>query len=450
MENEQPKVGEWLDRLQQESWNLELLVSGFSIFLLMEAYHVLVSGFSYINLNMALEGNAEGMLRALIGILVMGSVVLTINLIAHVFLRGFWIGAIGLRSVQGKIDLDKLGYSDFFTEKLKPRVPSLDRTLEKLDTISSVVFSFTFLIVFMFFSMFLFFSSISIFLYLTNIVWDALGHSSDVGQIFNAFRSLITLFFLGAGLIYAIDTLTLGFFKKYKGLSKFYFPIYKFIGVITFASIYRSIYYSLISRFPKKYIRLALLFYVVLFVVYPFVKFDQYIFYPDNSGSNSKLWRNEYDDLRNGDSYIRVASIPTQIVSGSFLPLFVRYSVRDNEVLSKFCTDFVPTKKDGFNSGIYFKNGSLKVGDAIVNEENPEKALECLSNFYSVKIDSVEIIPDFYLYIHPNQQERGVQTMLEIGDLERGKHEIFINRKKLNKKQEIEDTEYTRIVFWKE
>lgn len=449
MEEEKEHIGDWLEKLQRESWNLELLVSGFSIFLLMQAYQGLVSAFQYINLNTGLNGNLDGMLRTLVGVLLLGSIVLTINLIAHVFLRGFWIGAVGLRSVQSKIDIEKLGYSEYFTEKLKTSVPSLDRMLEKLDTLSSVIFAFTFLIVFMFFSLFMFLATISLFIYFIDLGLNLLEEGAVFKKVVKTVTIFLILSMLFAGIIYAIDTLTLGFFKKYNRLSRLYFPIYKWIGKITMASVYRSIYYSLISRFPKKYIRILLFVYVLLFFMIPFMKFDQYIYYPDN-GSQFKLSSNEYDDIRNKENYIGDASISSQIVSGSFLPLFIRYSLDDNEVLEKICKDFVPKKKDGFNSGIYIGSEGININDAFVKEDEPGKALECFADFYVVTIDSVNIKTDFYFYIHPNQRERGVQTMLEIDTLQKGKHEIYIQKKRLNRKDEIEDVGYSRIFFWKE
>lgn len=277
--------------------------------------------------------------------------------------------------------------------------------------------------------------------------WMGKGTAPQV--IFSFFAQMFVLSVVFMGLIYAFDTLSLGFLKKYKWISKVYYPIYKWIGIITMAGVYRSIYYSLISRFSKNYIRIALLAYVSLFVFFPFIKFDQYIYYPDN-GLKFKLSSNDYDDLRNKDYYIYEASIPSRIVSGDFLPLFIRYNLKDNEVLEKFCQDFKPKKSNGINSGISIGRGGVNLNDAFVNEENPGDALKCFSEFYSVKIDSMEIVPDFYFYIHPNMSERGVQTMLEIEDLPKGKHEIFVQRKNLNSKDEIEDEDYVTIVFWRE
>ena len=449
MEENKPHQEDWLEYLQRESWHLELLVSGFSIFLLMGAYEVLTDGFRYINLNLALAPNLDGMVRSFLGISILATWVLTINLVVHVFIRGFWIGAIGLRSVQEKIDIEKLGYSDFFTEKLKERVPSLDTTLDRLDILASVIFSFTFLVVFMFLSLFLFMGSLSLFIYLMEIAFKTVEQESTFGKVLTTVGIGLAFIYFFMGVITAIDTLSLGFFKKYKRLSKLYFPIYKIMGVVTMARIYRSIYYSLISRFSKNKIRIALCVYIVLFFLFPFTKFDQYIFYPDNGG-DYKLYRNEYDDLRNDNSFIQTASIPTQIVKGSFLPLFIRYNVKDNKVLRKYCTEFDPKKKDGFNSGAYIGKDGIRLNEPYIREDAPEKALECLSTFYTIQIDSTVLSSEFYFYIHPNEEERGVATMLDVEFLSKGKHDLFVKRKKINKEKEIVDEDYTKIVFWKE
>ncbi|MFK7774159.1 MAG: hypothetical protein AB8F94_18555 [Saprospiraceae bacterium] len=450
MKDKKQHIGDWLEQLQRESWNLELLVSGFSIFLLIQASEGMLWVLDYVNLHISLNGNMEGMLRTFIITLILASWVLTFNLIVHVFLRGFWIGTVGLRSVQSSIDLDEMGYSEYFTEKLKKRVPTLDQMLERLDTLSSVIFAFTFLVVFMMFSLFLFFSALSLFTYI--FIWgltEYVSTDSGIGKILFIGVKLSVLFSLLIGFIYFIDTLSLGFFKRYKWISKIYYPFYRVIGVITMAGIYRSIYYSLISRFSKNKIRIALGVYLIMFFLIPFFKFDQYIFYPDNS-SKFEISSNAYDDLREEDEFIRRASIPSQFVKGNLLPLFIRYQVKDNTKLTEICEDFKPEKTDGLNSGISFKNGNFKLGDPFVNEKNPEDALECLKNFYSISIDSTLINTDFYFYTHPNREERGIFTMLQTDSLAKGKHEVFINKKAINKEDEIIEVDFTKITFWKE
>lgn len=449
MDTKKYQESDWLEYLQRESWHLELLVSGFSIFLLMQAYEGLTNLFDYLNLHIALNPNLNGLIRTFLGILILGSIVLMCNLVLHVFIRGFWIGTVGLRSVQENVNISKLGYSEFFTEKLKERVLTLDKILARLDTLASVIFSFTFLVVFMLLSLFLYFSVISLFIYGFTVLVENPLTDGLLKKILTAIAMALTFVWIAMGFIYMVDTLSLGFFKKYQRLSKLFFPVYRVMGVITLAGLYRSIYYSLINRFSKSKIRLALCFYVLLFIMIPFFKYDQYIYYPDN-GSAIKLNDHEYDDVRLDGANIWFASIPSQFIDDSFLPLFVRYRPQHNALIKEICDDWQPLKKDGVNSGIKITSQGLNLGDAYVRESEPEKALECLSDFYSISLDSKKLDLEYYLYIHPNNEERGIITVIDIDSLSRGKHVIDISYKEFNTQEVLVDSSYSSIPFWKE
>ena len=100
----------WLEILQQESWQLELLISGFAIFLLASAYDEL-DGVEYY-INMLITGNGYfGTLLLPFQIILGAWYVLIVNLILHVLLRGLWISTIGIRYVSGEIDFDYLKFS---------------------------------------------------------------------------------------------------------------------------------------------------------------------------------------------------------------------------------------------------------------------------------------------------------------------------------------------------
>lgn len=448
MESNKHEENEWIEYIQRESWHLELLVSGFSIFLLIQAYEGLSGVFDYLNLHVRLVDNLDGPLRGLIGILILSSVVLTCNLIMHVFVRGFWVGTVGLRSVQDRINLDKLNYSEFFTKKLKERVPTLDHTLQRLDTVASTIFSFTFLIVFMILSLFLYAAFLSITSYgLTTILETYLDADGLIYQIFKVIFGVFMLLLLFIGIIYMIDTLSLGFFKKYSRLSKLYYPIYKIMGVVTLAGLYRSIYYSLISRYSKNKIRIALILYLSIIVLVSFFEYDQYIYYPDNGGE-FKLTDGVYDDQRPDGIPIYAATIPSRVIEESYLPLFIRYRPIDNIPLEKFCTEFKPKKGGGIKGGSLF-SANLDLTTRGVMEDNPGKALDCLADFYTVSIDSVPLKSDYYMYRHPNSEERGITTMIDIDTLPRGKHIISIKRKWVTR-GEMVDYDYVTIPFWKE
>ena len=109
------QITQWLKKLEQESWQLELLVSAFTIFLLMGAISAFDTFLESIYYEYDLSDNLLSLVYVFMLLISLSIVVLTIFLVIHLLLRGFWIGAIGLRSVQSTIQYDKLNYSDYFT-----------------------------------------------------------------------------------------------------------------------------------------------------------------------------------------------------------------------------------------------------------------------------------------------------------------------------------------------
>ena len=90
--------------------------------------------------------------------LVIGSKIMTANLILHLLLRGYWIGLIGLHSAYPNgIQFDRLPFSSRFIRFLSSRVRDLDASAVLVDKICSVIFAFTFLMIFIFVSVGLFF-----------------------------------------------------------------------------------------------------------------------------------------------------------------------------------------------------------------------------------------------------------------------------------------------------
>ena len=139
------QISKWLKKLERESWQLELLVSGFTIFLLIGAYDELVEFTRDFRFNN--EGGSGFYLAAIMMLYTITkcTMVLTFNLIMHLILRGFWIGAIGLRSVGPSIDYQRLKYHEFYIDKLKRKMSSMDHLIVGLDRLCSVIFSFSFL-----------------------------------------------------------------------------------------------------------------------------------------------------------------------------------------------------------------------------------------------------------------------------------------------------------------
>lgn len=444
-EQKHNKVNQWLEGLQRESWQLELIVSAFTIFLLLQLAKVLPDVFPEFNLHTNFSYQAH---TTIINFLAAGfftTFALLINLILHIFFRGFWIAAIGLRSVQRETDFEKLNYSPYFTDKLKRLVPSLEQLIIRLDNLASVVFAFAYLLLFMFMS----FALWALFYNTLALIIEALLELLNGGTLaiilWWMYGILMTLIFL-VSVVYFLDTLSLGFFKKYQKISKIYYPVYRFLGWITLAGIYRSIYHSLVSRFPKNIVRLLLFLFLFVIALSPFHRITFYKYFPDHTSNAKMIWYSAYDNLRGENKKIGEASITSDIVNTEYLPLFIRYNVKDNEVLDSLCTDYTPTKSSIFVTGI--KRG---LNDPYYAEEDADKLLDCLSQLYNVYVnDSLCIDLDVYFYSYPDHKTRGLRTMIYTGNLPVGKNTIRITKQQLNKKKKMYESDLAKIPFWLE
>ncbi len=442
------KTPKWLRRLQKESWNLELLISGFSIFLLFQGKEMIETLLNQLNVHYG-DGSLRFIMIILFLIIFLGCNILIFNLIVHILLRGFWIGAIGLSSVRNKRDFSTLHYTEKFTNRLNEKVPSLEKLIVRLDNFCSTIFAFTFLIVLMLIS---FFSVlIALALFLGFIEKTGTWIFPNNAEIINIFNVIIALIFCFTGLFYFLDTLTLGGIKKIKWLQRLYYPIYRFFNFISLSSIYNSLYYHLLIRFPKRYLILAIIFYVGLFFLGPFFSYNLYRFYPDNE-TNSELFTNTYDDERSPDEQISYASISSLIIKDQFLPVFIRYNNRDNEVLLKNCQDYEPSKKSNLISGIQISKNGFQITDPSVPEADPEKLLNCLQQHYKIYLnDSLFNQTDFYFFKQNGEiEEKGLRTILDIEHLPRGKNLLKITHMVLDTAEISIEEPYAIIPFWKE
>ena len=410
-DNTQDQVNQWLKKLERESWQLELLVSAFTIFLLIGAGENLGELLEEMSYTYSFNGPL-GLLVFFLGLLYTSIKVLTAFLIIHLLLRGFWIGAIGLRSVQPSIEYEKLNYSAFFLEKLKKRVIGLDRLVVILDELCSVLFSLSFLIIFMIISFGLYFLFVGITALLLGGLADLLGGGQE-SVVFIPLL-IIFLFLIVSGIIYLIDYFTLGFFKKWNRFGKIYYPIYKFYGAITLSFISRSIYYNLISKYSKKKIRIMYLIMALLIFSDGFVNFDQYQYFPEGDVL-PVLETNYYDDTRSDEEYIEKVSVPSKYVNGDFISLFLRYDPKDNKRIESNCPDFQPLKNDGFNASLQFKftDNGLTISPQKFEDEDKEMLLGCLKELYVISVnDSVYADLKFFFYEHPMKSQKGILTVI--------------------------------------
>lgn len=151
--HEDSKFKKWLDILQQESWQLELIISGVAIFGLIQTFEPIVNMTNAVSAKTMDNISLSAISTIAFAAVLMCLLSLTVCLIIHVILRGLWIGAVGLRYFSGDIDYEVLNYTDTFKAYLKKRIGSFDKYIAKLEDYCSLIFALSFLLVFFFLSL---------------------------------------------------------------------------------------------------------------------------------------------------------------------------------------------------------------------------------------------------------------------------------------------------------
>jgi hypothetical protein len=447
MENQpKNKPSEWLDKMSQDSWQLELLVSGFSIVLLMGALDALDALQFKLSL-VAIDGKESSIILQLgFAILVLSTIIMLINLVLHVLLRGIWISAVGLRSVSGDIDFDYFKFADKFDRFLRRRTGTFDNYIHKLENLCSIVFAFTFMIVFMLLAMgmWLLFLILVIDVVFNNLL-EGLLPETLADQIGDTLATLI----IASGLAYLIDFITLGWLKRIKWFTRIYYPVYRFYGFLTFARLYRPIYYNLVDNPFGRKLGYLLVPYILLIMVAVNLGIESYPWFPKNTG-NLELNTGNYDDLRDEDNLVSEVSLPSKYIGNGYLEVFIRYFPHDNDKLAKLCPDFTPAKKEGFKSGVHFN----VAGKKALRQHEADTSLICFGKLYQVSVnDSIYNEPRFRFYEHPNRDEPGLLCILDVSKLTRGEHRLTVKKHTIKDKDnpaDFEWTDFASIPFWVE
>lgn len=334
---------EWLEKLQQESWQLELLISGLALYGIFEAKSLLIDISVYRSHT---EGALWNVTNLLLGLLYVGRIIFLINLLAHIMIRGLWIGAIGLRYVSGDIDYDALHYSKRFTRYLKKRIGTYDDFIEKLEKICSVIFAYTFLLFLLFLSFVVFMGVIMVLINLMSSVYPF--------EDYKTYYKIIGFSYYGLGLIVLIDFISLGLFKKIKNktISKIYFYIYKFVSIVSLSFLYRPLLYNFLD---EKFTRRLFFFSIpyIFLVAYGKNLFNNELYtYTENITEYEKsgliVPNNYYQDLRDKallyknkyDKKWLNSSIPKIVLNAyymetSFPSVFIKIETSDRNLLKK-------------------------------------------------------------------------------------------------------------------
>lgn len=429
------KFKELLDKLQQESWQLELIISGFAIFGLFTA-------FPEIKLAMKVAQNQEQIyFFPILLIALIACSILLFNLLIHVVLRGLWIGALGLRYVSGDIDFKKLNYQSRFTRYLKKKIVSFDKYVATLENYCSVLFATSFLLIFYVISITIIILCI---VGIATLIIDNDNLPKNARSIIGAILIIFTLF---GSFLLLVDFFTQGYLKKKKWLSKIYFPFYWVFSFLTLSFLYRPLVYNFLdNKFTKRLRFILVPAYIVILILISFK-------YKNSNYINSMQYVNEvyssndkYENLlTREDDFVKNVTIQSKVITEPYLKLFRVFNENVEDRIFNFHPTLKPKKdKRGFKTDIVFisdEDFSSKKRDSLAIVY-----LKVFNETHEVFIDTLKYKSDFIITKNSKNQ-LGFETYINIKNLKDGKHLLKFKRYRKKKQDTVLATQ-TTIPFW--
>ncbi|TVZ57107.1 hypothetical protein OD91_2413 [Lutibacter sp. Hel_I_33_5] len=429
------KFKELLDKLQQESWQLELLISGFAIFGLFTA-------FEPIQLQFQVAENQRDIYQTLICLIgIIACSILIFNLLIHVILRGLWIGALGLRYVSGDIDFEKLNYHNRFTKHLKKKIVSFDKYVATLENYCSVLFAVSFLLIFY---------VLGIFIVLISLVFviNLMDNDYNLNQHIKNFVAIPIIIFLVVGIILSfIDFITQGFLKKRKWLSKIYFPFYWVFSFLTLSFLYRPLVYNFLdNKFGKRLSFILVPFYIGIGILISVE--NRKSNYLDTNSLSSKIYmkNNKYEDLLLKDSdFVEHTSIQSKIITKPYIKVFRVFTKNLEDRIFNYHPSLKPEKDlRGLSSDIVFSGDPTNTWSK--RDSLSKEYLKIFNKTHDIFIDSIKYNSTF-LITKNKKNQLGFETYIPTKSLSEGQHLLQLWRIRKNKKDTIQRAD-VNIPFW--
>lgn len=410
----------WLKDQQHNSWQIEILISGGFVFFIAQ----LPEQFNSILFRAFMLQDQE--LSSLIPILVFGGYIFSrailIGFIVNLVLRALWVGFLGIDYAYPKgIDYQQLNYSSFFRQKTD-RGKTLVERIINLEKITSLAYSIAILITLM--SIGIFFCLLLIF----GLIERLFAAYNDPGF------GMILLIFIFLTRISLLDELIFNLLKRWTWLSRLYYPVYKFLDLITLSFLYKKEWTNLISHGRRWLIYSLITVYFALAISISYtsmVEFatwgvdiptfsleDKRSLIKQSNDLFSNLYAESYEDYLTEESIIYRVCISGPVVKDRHLSIFVSYRHRLDDGLSFFMRrGKVETTLD-----------SIMAFTSEDRSENQKRSLQALGEFFVVSIDSVRLEEQkWYFTTHPKTGQEGFQAFVDIDSLLPGHHELKLD-----------------------
>lgn len=406
----------WLQRLKDESWEAELLVSTVSIFGTFQLFGLIDWWTNNLIDNLNPNQYYVGYFIVFFGLFAIS--ILASMFIIHFFLRAYWVGLVGLNSVFPDYSIENSAYSRIYTEKILSILPKLKDSIRKVDDLCSVIFSvaFTLLLIYMYFALFN-----SLYLIAYNLLSDYVNKYILLAPLFIFFVLILV-----QAIVSIIANVKAN--KEKEKLQIVSFKLVKLVSMISYGPLYKSVMQVTMiygSNYKKKK---SMIYLLLLFVGsgiilafnqinktnIPYLLTQKYYF--DGSRVHSSFYKIE----NKNNTFLLSPEIESDMIKKNksvrlFIPVFnherrMREDICDTKDLNTFSNP---------------------------REEVKAKLLECYNIYNTVYVNGKKEDVSFIRYDHPRTKQFGILCYFKVSNLNEGLNTLTV-KKDYNSEQNME------------
>jgi hypothetical protein len=429
----------WLEEISEQSWNPELIISGFAIYATFSLPKIIQDVYNNYSIQYQInEDLGNALMPALISaVLVTVSQMLSLAFIIHFILRAFWVGYLGVISVYPKgIDFNKITvFGDYGKGKLKARMQNLDVLAIKLEKASSIIFGIAIMVALQFIGvslMYLFFTI------LYNIIQNLLGKA-----LYEKYETIIIISLLALILIPAIliVILNLKYFKHHPKYSKWHYhwsTRFQKIILPVFSDHIQSLLLTFNSSISQRSMGIFNIFVGFCFMGMMMFNilslrgmslFSLHHYYTAYT-RETYLSNNYYEDQR-PKNLPRIVTIQSDVITTPYIRLFIAYHKKQDDFLDSLC----------------IKEKPKKIKDKYLNRVAQDQYnLQCLESAYQIQLNDSTFTKNEFMFYEFDDDEKGIVMHIPSKICKKGRNQLKIIA---NKKYKPDTRPYEALItFW--
>ena len=384
----------WIERLYKRSWEMELLISGFTIILLFEAFdsvHVLKN---WLDFHATTGGVVENTFLFALLLVPISIMALITFFSLNLGFRAYWIALIGLMS-RFNPKFESYRFSQNRKQNIKQRklVNNMHKHIDFIDHVGSQLFAVAFLFL-------CYFAMIVLFMIQVLVISFSVG---VLPSIVSTIVSIVATVYIILYLLFFIDVTLGGLFsrRKWAWINK---PFYYVYCIFRYASGYFLFERVALSGRKNGLNKLVLLSFIVFsgyFGLYISTTNDA-DFISDISAETSEDVPYKYEIIYLSEyskkGLLSRLSIDQRIYQQMPVKLFVPLTIETTNQLKEHCL----------------------IDDELLAET------DCVSAFFGTAINGVPITPDWAFEEHEIKNTPGISFYIDAPELARGKHLLSV------------------------